>query len=151
MTFGIVNDKPNTAAAIRINALGAFPKRYVNTEMQNSRNFDIRNNTNTQIYSWTPTVSTNFIHKAVSITGNLAADGYVNGATISPSITNIGATGWNDSLGDSPLLIYASAANDATIRVAFFFATGGLAATASQHAALYALYRNTLGTGLSLP
>jgi hypothetical protein len=151
MTFGIVSDKSNTAAAIRLNALGAFPKRYVNTDSTTTRNFDIRNNLNSQIYSWTPTVSTNFIHKAVSITGNLAADGYVNGATISPSITNIGATGWDDSLGDSPLLIYGSSASDATIRAAFFFVTSGLAATASQHAALYNLYRATLGTGLGLP
>jgi hypothetical protein len=151
MTFGVVSDKSDTTAVMRLQALGVYPKRYVSTDSQNTRGFDIRNNLNQQIFVWSPTVSTNFIHKAVSITGNLTADGYANGATISPSLTNIGATGWDDSLGDSSLLLYGSNASDATIRAAFFFVTSGLAATASQHAALYTLYKSTLGTGLGLP
>lgn len=151
MTFGMVNDKSNTAASLRLTGLGAFPKRYFSSDAINSRSFDIRNSGNGQLYLWTPSVSTGFIYKSVSITGNKTADGYVNGSAVSPSVTNLGAAGWNDAEGDSTLLLYGSIASDATIRAAFYYVLRDASATASQQSALYTLYKSTLGQGLGLP
>jgi hypothetical protein len=152
MTFGAVNDKSNTAAVIRVRFWGVFPNRYSSADSQFNRNIDVRNQNNTNYLGWPASaVNTDFIHKAISLTGNLTADAYFNGSFVSPNLVNVVLVGWDDASGASTELIGASNASDATIRVAFFFATSGLAATASQHAAFYTLYRATLGTGLSLP
>jgi hypothetical protein len=150
MTFGAVSDKSNTAAVMRSRFFGAFPNRFVNADIQNTRSFDIRNQNNVNYLTWSPAVSANFIFKSASITGNLTAEGYANGSLLTPS-TNIVAVGWDDAAGDSTSLIATTTGSDATINVSFFFVVQGVAATAAQHAAINALYKSTLGQGLSLP
>jgi hypothetical protein len=151
MTFGIVNDKSNTAAQMRLGVLGGIPKRAIVTEAVNTRSFDIRNASNNQLYLWLPSPSTAFLFKSVSIAGNVSANGYLNGSAISPASSNLAGAGWDDAAGNSTELVFSTLATDATIRVAFMFIASGLAATAAQQASLHTLYRATLGTGLGLP
>jgi hypothetical protein len=150
MTFGAVSDKSNTAAVMRSRFFGAFPKRFVNADIQNTRSFDLRNANNQNYFTWSPSVSTNFIHKSVSITGNLTAEGYADGSLLTPSVNSV-AVGWDDADGDSTSLIATTMASDTTINVAFFWVVSGIAATAQQHVAINNLYTTTLGQGLSLP
>lgn len=150
MTFGSVSDKSGTAAVMRSRFLGAFPKRHSIADAQNTRSLDIRNQNNVNYFTWFPAVSTNFIFKSASITGNLTAEGYANGSLLTPATIAV-AVGWDDAAGDSTSLIATTVGSDATINVSFFFVVQGIAATAAQHAAINSLYKSTLGQGLGLP
>ena len=151
LTFGMVNDKANTAATMRTRFWGTFPRRYADGDAINSRSFTIRNSGNSNYYTWSPTVTTDFIFKSVSITSRLTAEGYANGTFVTPSIT-LANIGWDDAAGNnSNTIVAANNASDTTIRVAFFWAIRDVVATASQHSFIYALYKQTIGKGLGLP
>lgn len=150
MTFGVVSDKSNTSASIRSRIFGVFPKRHSVGDTAGTRRIDLRNQGNSDYLAWNPAVSTNFIAKAVSVTGNLTAAGYANGVALTP--TSAGAVnGWDDAAGDSTELFGVTVANDAVIRVALIWIVSGEALTSGQHAAFSALYKSSIGQGLGLP
>jgi hypothetical protein len=149
MSFGSVASKSSTSAVMRTIMLGTYPERYSNGDYQNTRGFDVRNYNNSNYLTWSPSVSTSFIFKLVSVENNLNANGYANGQSISP--TSIGATvGWDDTTGVSTKLFGVGNASDATITYAFVYIfTRNI--SASEQLNFFNVYKSTLGKGLGLP
>jgi hypothetical protein len=148
MSFGSVASKSSTSAVMRSIMLGTYPQRFSNGDYQNTRGFDVRNNLNSNYLVWSPSVSTSFIFKLVSVESNLTANGYANGQIITPSST--GATvGWNDTTGVSTKLFSVGNASDATITYAFVYIfTRNI--SASEQLNFFNVYKSTLGKGLGL-